>query len=113
VEAKRFIWTNATGKHNFYVSTESFYTHSISNIFTTYVNIGGGVFYDDYTVNKDVVGLNLKIGKQFMFNHFLLELYGGLGVSTTSPPTSTPMITANPILMSYKTTYLGKENTSS
>ena len=81
VEAKRFIWTNATGKHNFYVSTESFYTHSISNIFTTYVNIGGGVFYDDYTVNKDVVGLNLKIGKQFMFNHFLLELYGGLGVS--------------------------------
>ena len=81
LEAKRFIWTNATGKHNFYVSTESFYTHSRSNIFTTYFSIGSGVFHDDYTVNKDVVGLNLKVGKQFMFNRFLLELYGGLGVS--------------------------------
>lgn len=81
LEAKRFIWTSLSGKHNFYVSTESFYTHSRSNIFTTFYSFGGGDFHNHYTVNKDVVGLNLKIGKQFMFNRFLLELYGGLGVS--------------------------------
>ncbi len=80
-ELKYILSESVSGKHNFFIGLESFYSKQSNNINSVFIKSNSESYTDFFNEHKDVSGLNLKIGKQFMFGRFLMELYGGIGVA--------------------------------
>ena len=80
LDVKHVILTSNSLKHNLYISSEIFYANVYSKEVDTYKDLLGEEFEEISKSDVNKFGLSLKIGKQFFFNRFLLEFYGGIGL---------------------------------
>lgn len=78
-ETKYIFYTSKSKKSNFYISSDIFFTRVNSFESTSYYFFGTK-FEENAEINQDIYGANVRIGRQFTFNRFLLEFYGGVGL---------------------------------
>lgn len=83
VEFKYIVFTSKSLKRNVYISSDVFYlkTH-LKDMDIVNLNNFIGEEWEKIDNNKlKKYGINFKIGKQFVLNRFILEIYGGVGIA--------------------------------
>jgi hypothetical protein len=71
---------NKSTRKDFF-SCELYFTHNKSAVNNDYYNYQNEIYYDEFQLIKNKIGVNLKVGKKIYSHHFLSEFSGGIGVA--------------------------------
>ncbi|WP_028982450.1 hypothetical protein [Sporocytophaga myxococcoides] len=80
-ETKYILAETISGRHNLFCSVEAFYKNERNEVNGSASPGPSELTYTDYfTVHKEVVGVGLKFGMQFMFGRMIMEFNSGVGL---------------------------------
>ena len=81
IEFKYIVFTSNSLKRNVYLSSDVFFSNVYSNEMDIKKDLIGDEWEEMYKYDLYKYGINFKIGKQFVLNRFILEVYGGVGIA--------------------------------
>jgi len=80
IGVKKILKVSKNGIHNWFLGIEYAYRNTITDIWSSYYveDVRQDYIFQEHRIKNT---LNIKVGKQFVFNAFFMEVHWGLGVA--------------------------------